>query len=231
MKKKYVILKRILIAFIILSVAGFLYVLQVNKDSAMSMTPKQKILKAAYPLISRFNKTFTNDKKITTNKQSMQPPVSFYDLSIQLNDGTELPFSTLKGKKILLVNTASNCGFTGQYEGLQKLYEENKDNLVVIGFPANDFKEQEKGSDDEIASFCKVNYGVTFPLAKKAHVIGDDRQPVYTWLTKASQNGWNEQVPGWNFSKYLVDEEGRLTHYFETTVEPTSKEVIEAIKK
>ena len=219
-----------MIAFIIISVAGFLYVLYVNKDSTMNMTPKQKIMKAAYPLISRFNKTFKNDKKITINKQPMQPPVSFYDLSIQLNDGTELPFSTLKGKKILLVNTASNCGFTGQYEGLQKLYEENKDNLVVIGFPANDFKEQEKGTDEEIASFCKINYGVSFPLAKKAHVIGDDRQPVYNWLTNASHNGWNEQAPGWNFSKYLVDEEGRLTHYFETTVEPTSKEVLEAIK-
>lgn len=231
MKKKYFFLKMILIAFLILSVAGFLYVLQVNKDSGMSMTPKQKILKAAYPMISFFNNAFGKDKITAKNTQNMQAPVSFYDLSIELNDGSKLPFSTLKGKKILLVNTASNCGYTGQYEGLQKLYEENKNNLVVIGFPANDFKEQEKGTDEEIASFCKVNYGVTFPLAKKAHVIGDDRQPVYNWLTNASQNGWNEQVPGWNFSKYLVDEEGRLTHFFETTVEPNSKEIQEAIKK
>lgn len=230
MKKKYFFLKRILIASIIISLTGFLYVLQVNKNSDMSMTPKQKIIKTAYPLISRINKAFGSDKKITSNTQLIQPPVSFYDLTVQLNDGTELPLSTMKGKKILLVNTASNCGYTGQYEGLQKLYEENKDNLVIIGFPANDFKEQEKGTDDEIASFCKVNYGVTFPLAKKAHVIGDNRQPVYNWLTKASHNGWNEQVPGWNFSKYLVDEKGRLTHYFETSVEPTSKEVLEAIK-
>jgi len=196
----------------------------------MTMTPKQKMIKAAYPLISFFNK-FGNDKKIAKNSNDMQPPVSFYDLSVQLNDGTELPFSTLKGKKVLLVNTASNCGYTGQYEGLQKLYEENKDNLVVIGFPANDFKEQEKGTDDEIASFCKINYGVTFPLAKKASVIGDDRQPVYNWLTNTSQNGWNEQAPGWNFSKYLVNEEGILTHFFETSVEPTSKEVLDAITK
>src|SRR5690606_294156 len=172
MKKSNVLLKRSLIILLVMSVAGFLYVLHVNKDSNMTMTPKQKIIIAANPLISDFNK-FGNDKKVAKNTQDMQPPVSFYDLSIQLNDGTELPFSTLKGKKILLVNTASNCGYTGQYEGLQKLYEENKEKLVVIGFPANDFKEQEKGTDDEIASFCKINYGVTFPLAKKAHVIGE----------------------------------------------------------
>jgi len=230
MKSKYNLFKRVLILLLVIFAAGFLYVLYINKDSEMNMTPKQKMIKAAYPLISFFNK-FNKDKLIAKNTKNMQPPVSFYDLSVQLNDGTELPFSTLKGKKILLVNTASNCGYTGQYEGLQKLYEENKEKLVVIGFPANDFKEQEKGTDDEIASFCKINYGVTFPLAKKAHVIGESRQPVYNWLTDASQSGWNEQVPGWNFSKYLVDEEGRLTHFFETSVEPTSKEVADAIKQ
>ena len=228
MPKKHTLFKKSLIALFVLTLAGSLYVMLVNKNS-IDMTPKQKIIKAAYPIISAFNSAFGSDKKISANMQQTEPPVPFYELSIQLNNGTEFPFASLKGKKVLLVNTASNCGYTGQYEGLQKLYEENKDNLVVIGFPANDFKEQEKGSDEEIASFCKVNYGVSFPLAKKASVIGDDRQPVYEWLTNASLNGWNEKAPVWNFSKYLVDEQGRLTHFFETTIEPTSKEILEAV--
>jgi glutathione peroxidase len=232
MKKKYFFLKRIMIAFIIISVAGFLYVLQVNKNSDMSMTPKQKIMKAAYPVISFFNNAFGNDKITAKNTQNMQAPVSFYDLSIQLNDGSELSFSTLKGKKILLVNTASNCGYTGQYEGLQKLYEENKDNLVVIGFPANDFKEQEKGTDEEIATFCKKNFGVSFPLMKKSSVIkGPNQSKIFEWLTDQSKNGWNSQQPTWNFAKYLIDENGNLTYYFEPTLSPLSKEVIAAIEE
>jgi len=108
----------------------------------------------------------------------MTPPESFYELETSLNNGTQLKFSELKGKKVLLVNTASNCGYTNQYEALQQLHEQFREKLVVIGFPANDFKEQEKGSDDEIATFCQVNFGVTFPLAKKSTVIGDQKNEV-----------------------------------------------------
>ena len=132
----------------------------------------------------------------------------------------------------MLVNTASACGYTNQYEDLQKLSEKYKDQLVVIGFPANDFKEQEKGSDEEIAEFCKVNFGVTFPLMKKSVVKKtEDQNEVYQWLTDPAKNGWNEQEPSWNFSKYLVNEKGALTNYFDPSIEPLSKEVEEAIRK
>jgi glutathione peroxidase len=130
------------------------------------------------------------------------------------------------------VNTASDCGYTDQYDDLQKLYEENKDKLLILGFPANDFKEQEKGTDEEIARFCKLNYGVAFPLMKKSSVIKRPGQNVvFKWLTDSTQNGWNTKPPSWNFAKYLVNEQGMLTNYFGSSVSPLSNEVLEAIKK
>ena len=138
----------------------------------------------------------------------------------------------MKGKKVLLVNTASNCGYTSQYSELQELYEKYKGKLEIIGFPANDFKEQEKGSDEEIAQFCKVNFGVSFPLMKKSVVIkSTDQNPVFKWLSDSTQNGWNQKEPSWNFSKYLVDEKGVLTNYFDPSVSPLSEEVIKSIEK
>ena len=122
----------------------------------------------------------------------------------------------------MIVNTASECGYTAQYAELQQLYTKYADQLTIIGFPSNDFKEQEKGTDDEIAAFCKVNFGVTFPLAKKSSVLkGLGQNEVFQWLTMKEMNGWNEQQPTWNFSKYLIDEKGRLTHYFDPSVVPT----------
>jgi glutathione peroxidase len=133
---------------------------------------------------------------------------------------------------VLLVNTASACGYTNQYAELQQLWEQYRDRLLVVGFPANDFKEQEKGNDEEIAQFCQLNFGVNFPLSKKTTVIpGNQQHPVYQWLTDKSRNGWNEQAPGWNFSKYLVDEEGRLLGYFEAGVSPLSETIKELIEK
>lgn len=159
------------------------------------------------------------------------PPVSFYSLSDTSIDGKEFDFSGLKGKKVLLVNTASDCGYTGQYEELQKLSDKYKDKLVVIGFPANDFKEQEKGTDEEIAKFCKLNYGIDFQLMKKSTVIkGASQNPVFKWLTEPAQNGWNDQQPAWNFSKYLVDENGRLINYFSPAIPPMDKELTNAIE-
>ncbi|MDX2047646.1 MAG: glutathione peroxidase [Chitinophagaceae bacterium] len=195
------------------------------------MTVRQKILKAIYPAWMWYAKLRgTNITQLSNGKK--HPPVPFYSLKGALNNNTELDFSTFKGRKVLLVNTASNCGYTDQYNQLQKLYEENKDNLVILGFPANDFKEQEKGTDEEIAQFCKLNYGVTFPLMKKSTVIrGDGQNEVFKWLTDSSRNGWNNKQPSWNFAKYLVNESGMLTNYFGSSVSPLDKEVIAAIKK
>ena len=165
------------------------------------------------------------------NKKHIQPLQSFYSLSAQLNNGTLLSFSSLKGKKLLLVNTASDCGYTNQYTDLQKLYEDYQDRLTVIAFPANDFKEQEKGSDEEIRNFCKINFGVTFPIALKGPVKGNSQQRVFQWLTDKTKNGWNNQLPSWNFSKYLVNEEGVLMNYFDPAISPLSEEVLKAIEE
>ena len=171
-------------------------------------------------------------KKILQNRNSVRPLRSFYSLSAPLNNNTELNFDSLKGKKVLLVNTASDCGYTNQYDDLQKLFETTKDKLIVIGFPANDFKEQEKGNDEEIAQFCRINYGVTFPLVKKSTVVKSPTQnQVFQWLTDKNKNGWNDRQPVWNFSKYLVNEEGKLIYYFDPSVSPTSNVVINAIAK
>jgi len=141
-----------------------------------------------------------------------------------------LDLASLKGKKIMLVNTASDCGYTNQYTDLQKLSEQYKDKLVVLGFPANDFKEQEKGTNEEIAEFCKKNYGVSFPLMEKSTVIKSPEQnPVYQWLTDSTKNGWNNKPPAWNFTKYIINEEGLLTNYFGSSISPLSSDVLEAI--
>jgi glutathione peroxidase len=158
-------------------------------------------------------------------------PQSFYNLKATLNNGTVLDFDQFKNKKVMIVNTASDCGFTNQYEGLQALYEKYKDKLQIIGFPANDFGEQEKGSDETIEEFCKVNYGVSFPLAKKTIVKRKEGQhEVFQWLTDESKNGWNYVAPTWNFCKYLINENGDLTHFFEAAVEPMGKEIAAALE-
>lgn len=165
------------------------------------------------------------------NKSNTPPPQSFYSLSATLNNGKEFRFDALRGKKVLLVNTASNCGYTPQYAELQKLYEEAKSGLEIIAFPANDFKEQEKGTDEEIAGFCSVNYGVSFPLVKKSVVVKAEAQhPVFQWLTSKEKNGWSDTPPSWNFAKFLVNEEGRLTNYFDPAVSPLSAELTEAVR-
>jgi len=194
------------------------------------MTTRQKILKAIYPAFM----WLTKKKSVMESPplKNAAPPVSFFELKTTSINGEEFKFEKLKGKKILIVNTASDCGYTGQYSELQKLSDEYRNELVVIGFPSNDFKEQEKGSDEEIASFCKKNYGVDFPLMTKSSVIkGAEQNPVFKWLSDASLNGWNNQEPVWNFSKYLVDEEGRLLNYFAPSVSPLDKVITGAIRK
>jgi len=220
-------LKRFIIVLLLLIAAFAVYVEIVNRNTK-NMTYRQKVLKAVYPALMWFTKvTGKNVSKLAGNKQ---PPVSFHSLKGLLNDGSTLDFATLKGKKVLLVNTASDCGYTNQYEALQQLYEQHKDKLVVLGFPANDFKEQEKGSDAAIQEFCRKNYGVSFPLMQKSSVIQSPQQNIiYQWLTDSAKNGWNNKMPSWNFSKYLVDEYGVLTNYFDPSVSPTSADVMKAI--
>lgn len=227
MKRK---LKRTLIVLVILLAVFWVYVEYVNRHSK-NMTVKQKVLKAVYPAWMWFAKLTGKNNKKMDNTDNKQPVTSFYDLKTTANDGSLIDFSSFKGKKVLLVNTASNCGYTNQYEDLEALYKENNQQLVVIGFPANDFKEQEKGTDEEIASFCKLNYGVTFPLAKKSTVIRSPEQnPVFQWLTDPAKNGWCNQQPVWNFSKYIVNENGVLTDYFGPTISPASDELKSALK-
>ncbi|WP_231862268.1 glutathione peroxidase [Rufibacter sp. DG15C] len=191
---------------------------------------RKKIMKLLYPLIMKLSKG-TKNGQVLQNEKKVAPVQPFYSLGTVLSNGQPLDFSALKGKKILLVNTASNCGYTGQYEELQKLQEQQKDELVVIGFPANDFKEQEKDDDQTISQFCQVNYGVTFPLAKKSVVVqAQGQNPVYNWLSDPNKNGWNQHQPDWNFSKYLLDENGVLTHYFGPAISPLGEEIQQAIQ-
>jgi len=228
-KKRYRKLKIFLIVVAILSAAFFSYVEIANRNS-VHMTYRQKVLKAIYPAFVWLAKiSGKNTKELA--KEKATPMTSFYSLKDTLIDGTPFDLSGLKGKTVLLVNTASDCGYTNQYADLEKLYRQEKEKLVLIGFPANDFKEQEKGSDNDIVSFCKKNYGVSFLLMKKSSVVkGSGQNAVYDWLTDPAKNGWNGQQPTWNFCKYVVDKEGNLTHFFGPAVEPMSSEVINAIK-
>ena len=147
-------------------------------------------------------------------------PKSFYAYSAEDINGEVISMSEYKGKKILVVNVASRCGYTPQYEGLQKLYENYGDSLVVLGFPSNDFMWQEPGSNTEIKTFCKTNYGVTFPMFSKIHVKGRKQHPIYDWLSDSKLNGWNDDSPSWNFNKYLLDEKGAIIELYGADVKP-----------
>lgn len=214
---------------LVMLVAGFWGYVEIANRNSKNMTGRQKVSKAVYPLLI----WWANMKGLGTKKlygENVMPVVSFYSLKDTLIDGRVYDFEQLKGKKVMLVNTASDCGYTGQYDALQKLSEKYKDKLVVIGFPANDFKEEEKGTDAEIAQFCKINFGVSFPLMKKSSVKkGPDQNKIFQWLSDPAKNGWSSQVPSWNFCKYIVDEQGRLTNYFASTIEPFDKEIINAL--
>lgn len=223
-------LKRFVIVILLLVGIFAIYVEIINKNS-IHMTYRQKLLKAFYPAMMWFAKLGGANTKTLANEKAI-PTVSFYTLQDTAIDGTPFNFEMLKGKKIMLVNTASDCGYTNQYDDLQKLYEANKYKLVIIGFPANDFKQQEKGGNTAIADFCRKNYGVTFPLMQKSSVLKTANQSkIFKWLTDANLNGWNNEPPSWNFCKYIVDENGRLTHYFGSTISPSGKEISTAIKQ
>lgn len=191
------------------------------------MTTKQQIIKFIYPALKRFG--FKSD--MANNTSGKPSCISFYDLSATTNKDQLISLKQYKGKKVLLVNTASDCGYTPQLAELQQLQEKYDKSLVVLGFPCNDFKEQEKGSDEDIATFCSVNFNVQFTLMKKSNVL-KNRQPgqVFEWLTNEKQNGWNNNNPGWNFTKYLVNEQGILTHIFNTGISPLDIRLLQAIE-
>jgi len=156
---------------------------------------------------------------------------SFHSFKTETLEGEEFDMASLKGKKILVVNTASKCGLTPQYEELEKLYKEyGGDNFVIIGFPANNFKEQEPGSASEIREFCTRNYGVTFPMMNKISVKGDDMDPIYQWLTQKSKNGKLDSEVGWNFQKYMIDENGNLVNMVKPMKKPYTNKIIDWLK-
>ena len=163
------------------------------------------------------------------NSQVVNPNKSIYDIKIEGIDGGTIDLNQYKGKKILFVNVASKCGFTKQYDGLQELSEKYDDKLVVIGLPCNQFGAQEPGQNNEIKSFCKVNFGVDFPLTDKIDVKGDNQHPIYDWLTSKENNGKVNSSVKWNFQKYLVDEEGRLIDFFYSTTTPMSTKITKLI--
>jgi len=167
----------------------------------------------------------TNDTTVINNSNPVTTATSIYDFKVPALDGSTIDFAKFKGKKILVVNTASKCGYTPQYEGLEKLYETYKDKLVIVGFPANNFGAQEPGTSIEIKEFCTKNYGVTFPMAEKVSVKGDDQAAIYKWLCNKAENGVLDAEIGWNFGKFLLDEKGHLITYFPSKVEPMSTEL------
>jgi glutathione peroxidase len=163
-------------------------------------------------------------KKISNNMQT-----SFYSFNLRSLDGQAVSMEQFRGKKIIILNVASKCGYTPQYADWQAFYEANKEEVVVLGFPCNQFFGQEPGSAADIADFCQKNYGVTFPMLEKVNVKGDDKAPIYRWLTDPAENGWNSEEPSWNFCKYVVNEKGELTHFFASKVKPGDEEFLKAM--
>lgn len=167
----------------------------------------------------------------TTAKSKVATAQTIYEFKVKDIEGNDFDFATLKGKKIMIVNTASECGLTPQYEQLQKVYSEFKDkDFVIVGFPANNFGAQEPGSNAEIKTFCTRNYGVTFPMMEKISVKGDDMHPLYHFLTEKAKNGLEDSQVEWNFQKYLINEKGQLVNVISPRVLPDDKEITDWIK-
>ena len=164
------------------------------------------------------------------SKPKTSPMESIYSIKINALNGNPINLSDYKGKYILFVNVASECGFTGQYEGLQKLYETYQDKLMIIGVPCNQFGGQEPGSANEIQEFCKINYGVTFLITEKVDVKGNNQHPLYQWLTQQSKNGSSSSTVKWNFQKYLVSTNGELIDYYFSVTTPLSDKITKYLK-
>ncbi len=183
------------------------------------------VLTSLWSCQNQAQQTTVNPTVIPMKKETI------YQFNVQDLSGNAFDFAALKGKKIMIVNTASECGLTPQYEQLQVVYEKYKDqNFVIVGFPANNFGSQEPGSNAQIATFCQKNYGVTFPMMAKISVEGNDQHPVYQFLTQKAKNGMEDSEVQWNFQKYLINENGELAKVFSPRVLPTDSEIINWIE-
>jgi glutathione peroxidase len=188
-----------------------------------------KIILIALMLNSCGSTSSNNNKMENVNNSSVVLPKSIHQFKVTGLDGGEIDFSTFKGKKILIVNTASGCGYTPQYKDLQALYDQHNDKLVIVGFPSNDFGGQEPGTNDEIKSFCTKNYSVSFPMAEKVSVKGENAAPIYQWLTKKEKNGVLDAEIKWNFNKFLLNENGEIIAKFESSTNPLSKDITDKL--
>ena len=168
-------------------------------------------------------------KNVIESKGVVNSASSFYDLTINDINGKKINLAKFKGKKVMIVNVASRCGYTSQYEDLQALYEKNKDKLEIIAVPCNDYGSQESGSNSEIKNFCETRYGVSFTMGSKQKIKSSPISDLYQWLSDPKQNGWNSSLPSWNFCKYVINEDGQLTHFLRSGVNPTGNEMLEII--
>ena len=205
-----------------------LFLKESTQDSNSKFIPMKKLFILLLSAAA-FLQNCTNQKKeIAQDKTKTMKTI--YDYKVESLDGAEINFADFKGKKILIVNTASECGFTPQYADLETISKEYKDKVVVVGFPANNFGSQEPGSDAEIGAFCEKNFGVTFPMASKVSVKGDDTAPIFKYLTDKNLNGVKNTTILWNFTKFLVDENGQLIDSFISTTKPTDGAITKYFK-
>lgn len=182
-----------------------------------------------FPMPNQLSISLTPDFATGLSTNKMMKANSIYDFTLNDIDGKPVDLAKYKGKKLLLVNVASKCGYTPQYAELQELYEAYEGKFIILAFPANNFGGQEPGTSEDIKSFCSENYGITFPIFEKISVKGVDKHPLYRWLSDKDLNGWNNTEPSWNFCKYFIDEEGKLIKFFPSSVKPMDNEIIKLI--
>ena len=184
----------------------------------------QWVKRLYYPLLMNF---LPKTKLSSPERFSMT--TSIYEIPLRDIDGNKTTLATFKGKTLLIVNVASECGYTHQYAQLQELFEGHHEKLMVLGFPSNNFGAQEPGTNKAIKNFCTENYQVTFPMFEKTDVAGKNRNPLYHWLSNKELNGWNDKQPKWNFCKYLVSENGELLNFFSETVSPFDEAILDTL--
>lgn len=187
------------------------------------------ILAFEFPMQNQLSNSLASDFATNKSTNKMMKASSIYDFTLNDIDGNPVALAKYKGKKLLLVNVASKCGYTPQYAELQELYEAYRGEFTILAFPANNFGGQEPGTSEDIKSFCSENYGITFPIFEKISVKGVDKHPLYRWLSDKNLNGWNNTEPSWNFCKYFIDEEGKLVKFFPSSVKPMDNEIIKLI--